>query len=109
VHALGGHVWMAQVDGPASGVMMIPIPGRGGIYRGVEGIGRARAVADIEDVVITAAEGQLLIPPPEGSTYLGFIFARGESAEAVERALRRSHAELEFHLATALETLRPSI
>src|ERR1039457_7361758 len=23
VHALGGHVWMAQVDGPASGVMMI--------------------------------------------------------------------------------------
>ncbi|MGD0773637.1 MAG: ATP-grasp domain-containing protein [Candidatus Solibacter sp.] len=109
VHALGGHVWMAQVDGPASGVMMIPIPGQGGIYRGVLGIGRARAVADIEDVVITAAEGQLLIPLPEGSSYLGFIFARGESAQAVELALRRSHAELEFHIATALETFRPSI
>jgi biotin carboxylase len=109
VHALGGHVWMAQVDGPASGVMMIPIPGQGGIYRGVEGIERARAVADIEDVVITAAEGQLLIPLPEGSSYLGFIFARGESAQAVELALRRSHAELDVHIATALETFRPSI
>ena len=77
VHALGGNVWMAQVDGPASGVMMIPIPRQGGIYQGVEGSERALAVADIEDVIITATEGQLLVPLPEGSSYLGFIFARG--------------------------------
>jgi biotin carboxylase len=109
VHALGGNVWMAQVDGPASGVMMIPIPRQGGIYRGVDGSERALAVADIEDVIITATEGQLLVPLPEGSSYLGFIFARGETAEAVELALRRSHAELRFHIATALETFRPSI
>ncbi len=109
VHALGGNVWMAQVDGPASGVMMIPIPGKGGIYQGVEGMERALAVADIEDVMITATEGQLLVPLPEGSSYLGFIFARGETAEAVEFALRRSHAELRFHIATALETFSPSI
>jgi hypothetical protein len=109
VHALGGHVWMAQVDGPASGVMMIPISGNGGIYRGVEGIERALAVADIEDVIITAADGQWLVPLPEGSSYLGFIFARGETPGAVELALRRSHAELRFHIATALETFRPSI
>ncbi len=108
VHALGGNVWMAQVDGPASGVMMIPIPGRGGIYHGVEGVDGALAVADIEDVTITATEGQMLVPLPEGSSYLGFIFARGESAEAVERALRRSHGELRFHIATALETFSPS-
>jgi hypothetical protein len=99
---------MAQVDGPASGVMMIPIPRQGGIYQGAEGVERALAVAGIEDVVITAAEGQLLVPLPEGSSYLGFIFARGETAEAVELALRRSHAELRFHIATALETFRPS-
>jgi biotin carboxylase len=109
VHALGGNVWMAQVDGPASGVMMIPIPGKGGIYHGVEGMERALAVADIEDVMITATEGQLLVPLPEGSSYLGFIFARGETAEAVESALRRSHAELRFQIATALETFSPSI
>jgi hypothetical protein len=108
VHALGGNVWMAQVDGPASGVMMIPIPRQGGIYRGVEGIERALAVPDIEDVMITATEGQLLIPAPEGSSYLGFIFARGETPEAVEGALRRSHAELTFEIATALGTFSPS-
>jgi biotin carboxylase len=108
VHALGGNVWMAEVDGPASGVMMIPIPRPGGIYHGVEGVERAMAVADIEDVTITATEGQLLVPLPEGSSYLGFIFARAETAEAVENALRRSHAELRFHIATALETFSPS-
>jgi biotin carboxylase len=109
VHALGGNVWMAQVDGPASGVMMIPIPRQGGIYQGAEGVDRALAVADIEDVVITATEGHLLVPLPEGSSYLGFIFARGETAEAVELALRRSHAELRFQIATALGTFSPSI
>jgi hypothetical protein len=108
VHALGGNVWMAEVDGPASGVMMIPIPPPGGIYHGVEGVERAMAVADIEDVTITATEGQLLVPLPEGSSYLGFIFARGKTAEAVECALRRSHAELRFQIATALETFSPS-
>ena len=108
VHALGGNVWMAEVDGPASGVMMIPIPRPGGIYHGVDGVERALAVADIEDVTITATEGQLLVPLPEGSSYLGFIFARGETAEAVESALRRSHAELRFQIATALETFSPS-
>jgi biotin carboxylase len=104
VHALGGNVWMAHVDGPASGVMMIPIPRNGGIYQGAGGVERALAVADIEDVVITATEGQLLVPLPEGSSYLGFIFARGETAEAVELALRRSHAELRFQIATTLGT-----
>jgi hypothetical protein len=67
--------------------MMIPIP-KGGIYeRG--GRGRARAVAGIEDVIITATEGQRLIPLPEGASYLGFLFARAESPAAVEAALRQ--------------------
>ncbi|MEO8594551.1 MAG: ATP-grasp domain-containing protein [Candidatus Solibacter sp.] len=108
VHAFGGNVGMAQVDGPASGVMMIPIPGKGGIYQGVEGLDAALSVPDIEDVMITAAEGQLLVPLPEGSSYLGFIFARGETPDGVERALRRSHVELKFRIATALETFSPS-
>ena len=90
----------------ASGVMMIPIP-KGGVYESVEGIDAAKAVAAIEDVVITAQEGQKLVPLPEGASYLGFIFARAETPDEVERALRRSHAELRFHIATALETLKP--
>jgi biotin carboxylase len=107
VHALGGDVSMASRNHEASGVMMIPIP-KGGIYQSVDGVERARAVQGIEDVVITAAQGQHLIPLPEGATYLGFIFARGQSADAVEAALRQSHAELEFHIATTLATLSPS-
>ncbi len=107
VHALGGDVRMAALDADASGVMMIPIP-KGGVYQSVEGMERARAVPGIEDIEITAAQGQLLLPLPEGSSYLGFIFARGETPEGVEEALRRSHAELRFHIATALETFSPS-
>ena len=107
-HALGGDVSGARLEGPASGVMMVPIP-KGGIYESVEGVERAVAVPDIEDVIVTAKPGQRLVPLPEGSSYLGFIFARGESALEVELALRRSHAELRFHIATALETLSPSI
>ena len=107
VHALGGDTSDARLDSGASGVLMIPIP-KGGIYHSVEGEERARAVGGIEDVVITAAEGQHLVPLPEGESYLGFIFARGEAPEAVEAALRRSHAQLTFRIATTLETLNPS-
>jgi biotin carboxylase len=105
-HALGEDVSRAQLDGPASGVMMIPIP-RGGVYERVEGVENAARVAGIEEVIVTATAGQRLIPLPEGSSYLGFLFARGESPGAVEAALRRSHAELRFHIATTLDTFRP--
>jgi biotin carboxylase len=106
-HALGEDVSGARLEGPACGVMMIPIP-KGGIYESVEGVERARAVPGIEDVMVTAKAGQLLVPLPEGVSYLGFLFARGNSAQEVELALRRSHAELRFHIAAALETFRPS-
>ena len=107
MHALGGDTSSARLDSGASGVMMIPIP-KGGIYHSVEGEERARAVCGIEDIVITAAEGQHLVPLPEGASYLGFIFARAQSPEVVEAALRRSHAQLTFRIATTLETLSPS-
>jgi biotin carboxylase len=105
-HALGEDVSQMRLADGASGVMMIPIP-KGGIYQSVEGVERARAVAGIEDVIVTATEGQRLVPLPEGATYLGFIFARAESAGEVEAALRIAHAELRFQIATVLETLRP--
>jgi hypothetical protein len=106
-HALGEDVTGARLASPASGVMMIPIP-RDGIYESVEGLEQARAVAGIDDVIITAKEGQRLVPLPEGASYLGFIFARGDGPAEVEEALRRSHAELRFQVATALETFKPS-
>jgi len=103
-HAVGEDMEAARLEGPASGVMMIPIPGSG-IYESVDGEAGARAVCGIEEVIITAQPGQKLIPLPEGASYLGFLFARGETAAAVESALRRAHAELRFRIATALDTV----
>jgi hypothetical protein len=43
-----------------------------------------------------------LIPLPEGDSYLGFIFARGETPDEVEAALRTAHACLRFEIATGI-------
>jgi hypothetical protein len=85
----------------ASGVMMIPIA-KGGILKSVSGLPEAKRVALIEDVVISAQPGQVLVPLPEGNAYLGFIFARGESPAAVEKSLREAHALLRFEVAVSL-------
>ena len=75
--------------------MMIPTP-RAGVLTEVRGLDQARTVPGIEEVVISAHLGQELVPLPEGSLYLGFIFARAACAKDVEAALRASHGRLEF-------------
>jgi hypothetical protein len=77
----------------ASGVMMIPIPRRG-IYKGVTGEQEALSVAGVEALQITAKPDSVLVPLPEGRSYLGFIFARGLTPADVERALRDAHGRL---------------
>ncbi len=94
-HALGEPPDLWRREPIASGVMMIPIPRRG-LFRGVSGLDAARAVSGVDEVRITAKEDQLLVPLPEGASYLGFIFARGDTPALVERALRASHARLHF-------------
>jgi biotin carboxylase len=84
----------------AAGVLMIPIP-KAGMLRRVEGLGAARRVEHILDVEIWVREGYELVPLPEGSAYLGFIFAQGPGPEEVEQALRDSHACLNFVTAPA--------
>ncbi len=106
-HAAGEDVSTARLADPSSGVMMMPIP-RAGIYEGVSGTDQAAAVPGVEEIIITAKPGQELVPLPEGSSYLGFIFARGSRSETVENALRAAHAELRFSIATALPTIRPA-
>lgn len=83
--------------GSAGGVMMIPIPARG-VLREVRGVEAAAAVPGIESVEITAPLHYPLIPLPEGDSYLGFIFARGETPLEVEAALRAAHACLVFQV-----------
>ncbi|MCA1563419.1 MAG: ATP-grasp domain-containing protein [Acidobacteria bacterium] len=94
-HALGEDVTGCRREDRAAGVMMIPIPGRG-VLKQVEGSNRARAVPGVEDVLITAKLDQVLEPLPEAAGYLGFIFARGEHAAAVDAALREAHSLLRF-------------
>jgi len=103
-HAAGEDVSSIAMPGDAGGVMMIPIP-REGIYVATEGLEQARSVPGIEDVIITAKEGQKLVPLPEGASYLGFIFARGSSPASVERTLRDSHQQLHFQIAAALPVI----
>ncbi len=97
-HALGWELPSLAREGRAAGVMMIPVP-KAGRLTAVRGQAEAAAVPGIEEVAITAHLGQAVEPLPEGWQYLGFIFARGESPEAVEAALRRAFAHLAFEIA----------
>jgi hypothetical protein len=81
--------------------MMIPIP-QAGFYEGVEGTEEAERVAEVERIEITAKLRQKLVPLPEGASYLGFIFARGEAPQQVERALREAHSRLRFQISKAI-------
>jgi hypothetical protein len=103
-HALGEDPAPYQREEAASGVMMIPIPRRG-ILRHVEGVDEARAVDGIEEIHITAKPDQLLVPLPEGASYLGFIFARAARPALVEQALRAAHARLVFSIDPELPVL----
>jgi biotin carboxylase len=104
-HAAGDYEQPPELADPARGVMMIPIP-KEGVYAGVQGIEEAGRVRGIEDVVITAKEGQRLVPLPEGASYLGFIFARGDGAAEVEESLRRAHGCLSFDIGAVLPVIR---
>ena len=97
-HALSEPAPIAAARG-ASAVMMIPIPKRG-IYQGVAGLNAALAVAHVQSVLITAEPGALLLPVPEGASYLGFIFAQAEEAATAEAALRQAHRSLDFEIQT---------
>jgi len=96
-HALGWPIASLERERPAAGVMMIPIP-RGGILEDVGGLDAARAVAGIEDITISIAKGHTIVPLPEGSRYLGFIFSRAATPSLAEAALRRAHALLAFNI-----------
>ncbi|MEO1963355.1 MAG: ATP-grasp domain-containing protein [Cycloclasticus sp.] len=87
------------------GVLMIPIPSQG-ILRRVEGIANAKKVGYITDVGISVREGYELTPLPEGSSYLGFIFAKAPTATLVEQALRQAHECLNIRIAPSFKLLQ---
>src|SRR4029077_15466824 len=60
-HAAGEDIESIGMPEGAAGVMMIPIP-REGFYIAVDGVDQARSEPGIEDVIITAKQGQKLMP-----------------------------------------------
>ncbi len=94
-HAIGQPIETFNREKQAAGVMMIPVP-KAGILGEVRGKKKARNVNGIEEVNITIPIGGEVVPLPEGDKYLGFIFARAETPEAVEISLREAHQLLEF-------------
>ncbi len=93
--ALGRPIASLEREPTAAAVMMIPIP-RGGILEETRGLDEARAVPHIEDVTISLHKGQEVVPLPEGSRYLGFIFSRAATPAEAEAALRQAHRHLQF-------------
>jgi hypothetical protein len=47
----------------------------------------------------------MLVPLPEGRSYLGFVFARGGDPEMVEHALRSAHSKLRFTIEREIPVL----
>ena len=101
-HAMGLEVASLEREEQAAGVMMIPIP-QAGVLQEVRGQEEARRVPGIEEIRITIPVGQEVIPLPEGTRYLGFIFARDVTPDRVEAALREAHRRLTFLITPSSE------
>lgn len=105
-HALGmpGSDWPRERA--ASGVMMIPVP-KSGVLEKIEGESSARSVPGITGCEITARLHDYIAAWPEGSSYLGFLFAEAETPSEVEEALRIAHAKLHFSLTPRIPVEHP--
>ncbi len=102
--AMGLEIASLQREQRAGGVMMIPIP-HAGVLKGVEGLDEAKAVPGIEEIEITIPLQHPVVPLPEGAIYLGFIFARANTPDAAEAALREAHRRLHFTIVQQLPVL----
>ncbi|HYV19566.1 MAG TPA: ATP-grasp domain-containing protein [Verrucomicrobiae bacterium] len=97
MHALGRDIDSVERERRPAAVMMLPIP-RSGRLVAVGGLDEARAVPGVEEITITATIGQPVEALPEGSAYLGFVFARADTPAEAEAALRAAHARLDIRI-----------
>jgi biotin carboxylase len=95
IQGMCGHAPIMDGEKKSAGVLMIPVTSQG-ILKRVEGLTDALQVPHIKDIEIHIGEGYPLIPLPEGSSYLGFIFAQSPSYEETYHALKSAHQKLNF-------------
>ena len=91
----------------AAAVMMIPVP-RSGILESITGEKEVRATTNITELHITARLHDYISAWPEGSSYLGFLFAQANTPADAEAALREAHAKLKFTLNPRLPVEHPA-
>ena len=96
-HALRLELPSLERTGGGVGAMMIPIP-KGGVLRAVHGVAEAEVMPNVTGVEMSIRPHTVVTPLPEGSSYLGFIFARAETPAAAEEALRTAHSKLRFDI-----------
>jgi predicted ATP-grasp superfamily ATP-dependent carboligase len=109
---LPGSNWPREPS--AAGVMMIPVP-QSGMLEKVEGEQEASATPGITELLITARLHDYVAAWPEGSSYLGFLFASAaaesvdaNASAAVESSLREAHKKLKFTLTPRLSVEHPA-
>ena len=73
-----------------------------------QGEEEARATPGVTDLQITARLHDYIAAWPEGSSYLGFLFARSQTAAEVEKALRDAHARIAIYHRAATRGRAPS-
>jgi biotin carboxylase len=95
IQGMCGQLPTMKGEKKSAGVLMIPVTDRG-ILKRVEGLTDALQVPHIKDIEIHIGEGYPLVPLPEGSSYLGFIFAQSPSFEETWQALKSAYQELNF-------------
>ena len=84
----------------ATGVLMVPVPEAGRVTA-VCGVDEARAVEGVTSVVMSVGIGEEVVPLPAGNRYAGFVFARGDSADDVEAALRAAWSVIELEVSAS--------
>jgi biotin carboxylase len=105
-HALGLPGADAPREKQASAVMMIPVP-KSGTFAKIEGVEEACTIPGISSLEITARLHDYITAWPEGSSYLGFIFASAAHSAEAEAAIRSAHAKLRFTLVPLLPVEHP--
>lgn len=96
-NAIGIDISRLHRESIASGVLMIPTPGTG-VVRRIVGEAEVRAIGAITGIDLTIVPGAAVVAPPEGDKYVGFVYARSDTPESVETALRKAMSKLEVQL-----------
>lgn len=95
--ALGDRVPQPARRPGAAGAMMLPIPAEGRLVA-MRGLEEAAEVPGVQDVIVNASPGDVIVPFPEQSCYVGFLTAAAGGPAEVEQALSAAGGLIQLDL-----------